>query len=221
MALARLSVLKEHLNISTTSLDNTLKNYLKGASAVASRYTKRTMLERPSSAEVEYYTVENMDVGGYQSLGFSFGVPTKLYLRNRFNTTVTSVINDYDKTGGDETIASGDYTVFADEGVIRFNKDNVSSGFKNVKITYSAGYDTSDWDTDAVTTTFNDVPEDLEIAVLMIAAKMFLDSKKGDDRQGLASKSRDGESISISAIFEKGLPSISLMILDNYCHNPV
>jgi len=221
MALARLSVLKEHLNISTTSLDNTLKNYLKGASAVASRYTKRTMLERPSSAEVEYYTVENMDVGGYQSLGFSFGVPTKLYLRNRFNTTVTSVINDYDKTGGDETIASGDYTVFADEGVIRFNKDNVSSGFKNVKITYSAGYDTSDWDTDAVTTTFNDVPEDLEIAVLMIAAKMFLDSKKGDDRQGLASKSRDGESISFSAIFEKGLPSISLMILDNYCHNPV
>jgi hypothetical protein len=221
MALARLSVLKEHLNISTTSLDNTLKNYLKGASAVASRYTKRTMLERPSSAEVEYYTVENMDVGGYQSLGFSFGVPTKLYLRNRFNTTVTSVINDYDKTGGDETIASGDYTVFADEGVIRFNKDNVSSGFKNVKITYSAGYDTSDWDTDAVTTTFNDVPEDLEIAVLMIAAKMFLDSKKGDDRQGLASKSRDGESISFSAIFEKGLPSISLMILDNYCHNPI
>lgn len=221
MALARLSVLKEHLNISTTSLDNTLKNYLKGATAVASRYTKRTMLERPSSAEVEYYTVENMDVGGYQSLGFSFGVPTKLYLRNRFNTTVTSVINDYDKTGGDETIASGDYTVFADEGVIRFNKDNISSGFKNVKVTYSAGYDTSDWDTDAVTTTFNDVPEDLEIAVLMIAAKMFLDSKKGDDRQGLASKSRDGESISFSAIFEKGLPSISLMILDNYCHNPV
>lgn len=221
MALARLSVLKEHLNISTTSLDNTLKNYLKGATAVASRYTKRTMLERPSSDDVEYYTVENMDVGGYQTLGFSFGVPTKLYLRNRFNTTVTSVINDYDKTGGDETIASGDYTVFADEGVIRFNKDNISSGFKNVKVTYKAGYDTSDWDTDAVTTTFNDVPEDLEIAVLMIAAKMFLDSKKGDDRQGLASKSRDGESISFSAIFEKGLPSISLMILDNYCHNPV
>tara|TARA_R110002020_G_scaffold118950_6_gene271731 strand:+ start:1839 stop:2504 length:666 start_codon:yes stop_codon:yes gene_type:complete len=221
MALARLSVLKEHLNISTTSLDNTLKNYLKGATAVASRYTKRTMLERPSSAEAEYYTVENMDVGGYQSLGFSFGVPTRLYLRNRFNTVVTSVINDYDKTGGDETIASGDYTVFLSEGVIRFNKDNVSSGFKNVKVTYTAGYDTSDWDTDAVTTTFNDVPEDLEIAVLMIAAKMFLDSKKGDDRQGLASKSRDGESISFSAIFEKGLPSISLMILDNYCHNPI
>tara|TARA_R100000808_G_scaffold1822_1_gene7782 strand:- start:11990 stop:12655 length:666 start_codon:yes stop_codon:yes gene_type:complete len=221
MALARLSVLKEHLNISTTSLDNTLKNYLKGATAVASRYTKRTMLERPSSNDVEYYTVENVDVGGYQTLGFSFGVPTKLYLRNRFNTVVASVINDYDQTGGDETIASGDYTVFADEGVIRFNKDNISSGFKNVKVTYKAGYDTSDWDTDAVTTTFNDVPEDLEIAVLMIAAKMFLDSKKGDDRQGLASKSRDGESISFSAIFEKGLPSISLMILDNYCHNPV
>jgi hypothetical protein len=71
-----------------------------------------------------------------RSLGFSFGVPTKLYLRNKFNTVVTSVINDYDKTGGDETIASGDYTVFADEGVIRFNKDNVSSGFKNVKIVY-------------------------------------------------------------------------------------
>jgi hypothetical protein len=32
---------------------------------------------------------------------------------------------------------------------------------------YTAGYDTSDWDTDAVTTTFNDVPEDLEIAVLI------------------------------------------------------
>jgi hypothetical protein len=216
MALARLSVLKEHLGVSTTSLDNSLKNYLKAATGIASKYTKRSMLERPSLDQIEYYTVENMDIGGYQTLGFSWAAPNQLFLRNKHNLSVASVIDDYDKTGGDDTIASGDYTVFSEEGAIRFNKDNVSSGFKNVKIAYKAGYDTSDWDTDAVTTTFGDVPEDLEIAVVFIAAKLFLDSKKGDDRQGIASKTRDSESISFSAIFERGLPSVALMILDNY-----
>ena len=221
MALARLTVLKEHLNVSTSSLDTTLKNYLKAATAIASKYTKRSMLERPSSAEEEFYSVENIDVGGYQELSFSFGTPTQLYLRNKFNLSVTSIIDDYDKTGGDVTIDSGDYTVFGEEGVVRFNKDNISAGFKNVKVTYKAGYTTTDWDTAASSATFGDVPEDLEIAVIFIASKLFLDSKKGDDRQGLSSKTRDGESVSFSAIFERGLPSVALMILDNYRVHPV
>ncbi len=221
MALARLTVLKEHLNVSTSSLDTTLKNYLKAATAIASKYTKRSMLERPSSAEEEFYSIENVDVGGYQELSFSFGTPTQLYLRNKFNLSVTSIIDDYDKTGGNVTIDSGDYTVFGEEGVVRFNKDNISSGFKNVKVTYLAGYTTTDWDTAASSATFGNVPEDLEISVIFIASKLFLDSKKGDDRQGLSSKTRDGESVSFSAIFERGLPSVALMILDNYRVHPV
>jgi hypothetical protein len=56
MALARLSVLKDYLNISSTSNDNTLKLHLKVATGIASNYTRRAYLEKPASAIDEYYS---------------------------------------------------------------------------------------------------------------------------------------------------------------------
>ncbi len=204
MALARLSVLKDYLNISSSSKDNTLKLQLKSATTIASNYTRRKYLEKPGSAIVEYYTPTDI-------------LNSRLYLRNKPINSITSIIENYAKTGGDDTISSDDYDVFSSEGVVRFDGANPTVGFLNLKVTYHPGYDTSDWDTDAITTTFGDVPNDLEMVVIMIAAKLYLDSKQGDGRVGITSKSRGGESIGFTnTAFEKGIPNEAAMILNHY-----
>jgi hypothetical protein len=204
MALARLSVLKDYLNISGTSKDNTLKLYLKSATTVAANYTKRKYLEKPGSAIIEYYTPTDV-------------LNSRLYLRNKPINSITSIIENYAKTGGDDTISSDDYDVFSDDGVVRFDGDNPTVGFLNLKVTYQPGYDSSDWDTDAITTTFGDVPNDLEMAVVIIASKVYLDSKQGEGRIGITSKSRGSESIGFTNMnFEKGIPNEAAMILENY-----
>lgn len=204
MALARLSVLKDYLNVSGTSKDNSLKMHLKSATTLASNYTRREYLEKPASAIIEYYTPTDV-------------FNSRLYLRNKPINSVTSIIENYAKTGGDDTISSDDYDVFSDLGVVRFDGDNPTVGFLNLKVTYHPGYDTSDWDTDAITVTFGNVPTDLEMAVVMIAAKFYLDSKQGEGRVGVSSKSRGAESIGFTnTTFEKGIPNEAAMILDHY-----
>ena len=140
-----------------------------------------------------------------------------MYLRNKPINSITSIIENYAKTGGDDTIASGDYDIFSTEGVVRFDGASPTVGFLNLKVTYQPGYDTSDWDTDAITTTFGDVPNDLEMAVVVIATKSYLDSKKGDGRIGISSKSRGAESVSfVNEVFQRGLPDEAQEILDHY-----
>ena len=204
MALARLSVLKDYLNISSSTNDNTLKLHLKVATAIASRYTRRKYLEKPGSAIIEYYSPTDI-------------LNSRLYLRNKPINSITSIIENYAKTGGDDTISSDDYDVFSADGVVRFDGASPTTGFLNLKVTYHPGYDTSDWDTDAITTTFGDVPNDLEMAVVIIATKSYLDSKKGDGRIGISSKSRGAESVSfVNEVFQRGLPDEAQEILDHY-----
>lgn len=204
MALARLSVLKDYLNISSSTNDNTLKLHLKVATGIASRYTRRKYLEKPGSAIIEYYSPTDI-------------LNSRLYLRNKPINSITSIIENYAKTGGDDTISSDDYDVFSADGVVRFDGASPTTGFLNLKVTYHPGYDTSDWDTDAITTTFGDVPNDLEMAVVIIATKSYLDSKKGDGRIGISSKSRGAESVSfVNEVFQRGLPDEAQEILDHY-----
>lgn len=202
MALARLSAIKDHLKISGAGENDSLSLHLKMASAIAERYTRRSQLERPSSAQVEYYSPSDL-------------LTDRLYLRSKNVASVTEVLEQYDLDGGDNVIASSKYTVFLDEGYIRFNKDSVDSGLGRMKITYTAGYDTTGWDTDAITTTFG-VPDDLEYAVIVIASKMWMDSRRGDGRLGLVSKARGGESISLSTGNSNGMPSEAMFILTHY-----
>tara|TARA_Y100000593_G_scaffold80083_1_gene149335 strand:- start:13 stop:639 length:627 start_codon:yes stop_codon:yes gene_type:complete len=208
MALARLSVLKDYLNISSTSNDNTLKVLLGAATSIASNYTNRDYLEKPSGTIEEYYSPTNV-------------LNSRLYLRNKPLNTITSVIENFGKTGGDDTVAAGDYEVFSNDGVIRFDDATLTPGYLNVKVTYNPGYDTSDWDTDAITVTFGNVPNDLEYAVMRIAAKLYLDSKKGEGRGGVTSKSRGAESIGYTTEFSQDLPKESVLILDGYTMSQV
>ncbi len=203
MALGRLSVLKDYLNIGNTNNDNTLKVYLKAATSVASNYTNRDYLEKPAAAIDEFYSPTDV-------------LNSRLYLRNKPLNTVSAVVENYGKTGGNDTIAAGDYELFSDLGVIRFDDSTLTPGFLNVKVNYQPGYDTSDWDTDAVTATFGNVPEDLEFAVVRIAAKMWLDSKKGDGRAGVKGKSRGQERINFSEMFADDFPKEAELILDGY-----
>ena len=161
MALARLSVLKDYLNISGTSKDNTLKVYLNSATTVASNYTKRKYLEKPAAAIDEFYSPTDV-------------LNSRLYLRNKPLNTISSIVENYAKTGGDDTISSDDYDVFSSDGVVRFDGSNPTAGFLNLKVNYQPGYDTSDWATDAITVTFGNVPTDLEKAVVIIATKFYL-----------------------------------------------
>ena len=204
MALARLSVLKDYLNISGTSKDNTLKVYLNSATTVASNYTKRKYLEKPAAAIDEFYSPTDV-------------LNSRLYLRNKPLNTISSIVENYAKTGGDDTISSDDYDVFSSDGVVRFDGSNPTAGFLNLKVNYQPGYDTSDWATDAITVTFGNVPNDLEYAVAVIAAKLFNDSKQGDGRAGLSSKSRAGESLAYTTEFDKtSFPKEAKMLLANY-----
>ena len=204
MALARLSVLKDYLNISSSTNDNTLKLHLKVATGIASRYTRRKYLEKPGSAIIEYYSPTDI-------------LNSRLYLRNKPINSITSIIENYAKTGGDDTISSDDYDVFSADGVVRFDGANPTTGFLNLKVTYHPGYDTGNWDTDSITATFGDVPNDLEMAVVIIATKSYLDSKKGDGRIGISSKSRGAESVSfVNEVFQRGLPDEAQEILDHY-----
>lgn len=208
MALARLSVLKDYLNISSTSNDNTLKLLLGAATTIAANYTNRDYLEKPGSAIDEFYSPTNV-------------LNSRLYLRNKPLNSVSAVVENYGKTGGDDTISSDDYDVFSSEGVIRFDGANPTPGFLNLKVNYQPGYDTSDWATDAITVTFGNVPNDLEYAVMRIAAKIYLDSKKGEGRGGVTSKSRGAESIGFTTEFSQDLPKESMLVLDGYTMSQV
>lgn len=204
MALARLSVLKDYLKINDTSKDDTLKLLLGVATQMASKYTRRDYLEKPAAAIDEFYSPTQV-------------LNSRLYLRNKPLNTITSIIENYGKTGGDDTISSDDYEVFSSDGVVRFDDASPTVGFLNLKVTYQPGYDTSDWDTDAITVTFGNVPNDLEYAVTVIASKLFQDSKQGEGRAGLSSKSRAGESLAYTTEFDRtSFPKEAQMILDNY-----
>jgi len=204
MALARLSVLKNYLKISSDSANtnNTLKIYLNAASETAQNITNRDYLEKPSSAIDEFYSPTQI-------------LNSRLYLRNKPLNTITSIIENYGKTGGDDTISSDDYEVFSSDGVVRFDDASPTVGFLNLKVTYQPGYDTTGWDTLDIDASFG-VPSDLEYAVTTIAGKLFLDSKQGESRSGITSKSRGAESIGYTQEFSAHLPSDALLILDGY-----
>jgi len=202
MALARLSVVKNYLKIGGTGQDETLKLFLSVATGMAEKFTHRDYLEKPGSAIDEFYSPTQI-------------LNSRLYLRNKPLNTITSIVENYGKTGGDDTISSDDYEVFSSDGVVRFDDASPTVGFLNLKVTYQPGYDTTGWDTLDIDDSFG-VPSDLEYAITIISVKLFQDSKQGEGRAGLSSKSRAGESLAYTTEFEKTIPAEAQMILDNY-----
>lgn len=179
VALARLSLLKSDafLNITDSNSDNVLKALLIAATQYANRFTNRTL-------ESTAYTDQYHDGKG----------STYLWLREYPVSTLTTV-KIFDGTA--YTTESSTYYELLDSRYIHYPKLTQQSngtyscfpvGKNNVAITYTAGYVTTNWDTEAITTDFSDsggVPQDLELAVASLAAYEF--RRRG--ASGIASES--------------------------------
>jgi len=202
MALARLSLLKDDLKISGTPQDARLKEALLGATSMAESHTNRLHLEKPDADITEYYSPSDV-------------LNDRLYLRNFPTGTITTIKENFGLSDV-STIASGDYTVFDDEGFVRFDDDTPDdTGINTIEVTYSPGYTTTNWETLALGSPLGDVPADLERAVMMLASKFWLDSKQGHGRAGVSSKSRGPESVSFT-FRDEAMPKEVEAILDRY-----
>lgn len=211
MALARLSLLKSGglLGIGNTDFDNVLKALLMSATKIAETYTGRQL---ESATVTEYHTGD----GG-----------SRLYPRQYPITSVTSV-SFWDGTDSYDAETSTYYTL-VDSRYIQYPAlgqsssatfGNWTSTYENgIELVYVAGYVTTDWDTEAITTDFNTspgVPADLEMAVARIAAIMWKDgTDSGESRLGVNTMTRPGGDM-ITETFERGIPRDVRLILDQY-----
>jgi hypothetical protein len=85
----------------------------------------------------------------------------------------------------------------------------------NIRVTYSPGYDNSDWDSEAITTNFG-VPADLEYAVAKLAALAWLEGRGSNEgRLGKSGILIGPQQIEIER-FLKGLPPEIIDILKSY-----
>lgn len=207
MALARLTLLKDNLllNEPTDGFDDSLKAALEVATAQAETFTNRT-LEKTVYTD-EFYTGDGEKV---------------LYLLQWPVTALTDV-KIWDGTDSFDSETSTYYELINERYIYypKLGQDaNATYGawpsgtLNNLKITYTAGYDTAGWDTKAITVAFP-IPEDLEYAVAKMAALLWLEGKQSEARLGVQSLSRGAESVTIER-FVKGIPPEVKDVLMHY-----
>lgn len=215
MALARLSLLKSaaYLSESGTSLDNEFKELLKAASMWAARYCGRWE---------EGDEVNAFELNTYQDERYTGQGTRKLYLRHFPVVTVTEVrlwdgVDSFDVEDADNyELIDRRYLQYPALG----RESNATWSFwwstytNGIKVTYTAGYATANWDKLKVEEAFG-VPPDLEHAVAAIAHLSFKQGVKSGGRRGLLTMSMGVESTSINS-FVQGLSNEVVSILDNY-----
>ena len=217
MALARLKFLKgaQLLNISSTTYDTQLKALLSAVSAFVDRYCRVVNDDGTGSLEKTTYTSEY----------YTGDETKKLFLRNFPVSSIASVFI-WDGSDSYDQENSGHYALF-DKRYIYFpalgQEGNSTWGAwpcypNGIKVSYVAGYDTTNWDTADVPVgtgqTFA-VPADLEYAVAVLAALAW---QKGRQDLGLLGKtglSVGPQSLSIES-YEQGMPPDVKAILMNY-----
>lgn len=216
MALARRSVLKSpsFLNNSSIENDDDFDLLLENATSFAEDYTSRT-LERESDTPdiLEYRNGRNK---------------RELYL-DEYPVDSITLVEIWDGSEW-ETIDAAHYELRKLRTLIYPLKTKRADAVypfwprtnDGIRITYSAGYLTTDWMSLTVVASFG-VPRDLEQAVCMIARKAWYDGKgSGQTRAGLTSVSRGDESVGFGTDrFEKGMPPEAQAILDIYTDHHV
>lgn len=196
MALGRLALLKSSalLNISGTTYDNELKLLLEAVT----EYVHTTACGRV--LESATYTDELYSGDGSNSL----------YL-NEWPVTTLSAVKIWDgsaytaETVGYFATIDGmrlHYPALGQEANATYGRFPL--GVNNIKVTYTAGYATTNWDSAAITASFA-VPRGLEYAVCKIAALWWQDRKDGG-RLGLRSATKGSEGL-ITEMFVAGLPA--------------
>ena len=193
MALARLSYIKDKLllGLTSTTHDNSLKLALEMATQEIegeNGFTARTLT---STAYTDKIITRNE----------SSMMDNRLY-PIEWPVTAVSKLEFWDTSTEDYVEETATYYQVIDERWIDYPKlgqetnatySTFPKGQNRIRITYTAGYVTTNWATLAVTEAFA-VPRDLEHAVGVIATLQWLDGQGGDSRLGISSVSNGVES---------------------------
>lgn len=169
-------------DLGTSVNDARVKRYINAASWLCNKYTKRLLKSREHT---EYHSGDGTNT---------------VFVRNYPVTTLTSVYDDPDRTyGSDYLIDSDDLAIMPDELAYKIVYDGgyFQVGIRNVKITYTGGYET--------------IPYDLAQACLEIVAMMWVNSE--ERRFGIRSMTLGGGSITTEIT---KLPLTAELILENY-----
>lgn len=207
--LARLSMLKDkmYLNLTEETYDAELRAIILTASQIANTMTGRTL--QLTTYDEELYTgndsgqlyPENYPVVEVEAVKLWDGSSAYVTETSTYYVLVKSRYIQYPALG-QETNATWScwYSAYTN----------------GIKLTYAAGYATTDWDALGISDSFG-VPADLEHAVLLIAMKIWKDGASGGSRFGLSSISKMGDSIGVAVDkFIQGVPVEARMILDQY-----
>lgn len=214
MALGRLSLLKSgaFLNETGTSLDDEFKSLLEAASDWAARYCGRWE---------EGVTVNAFELNTYEEERYTGTGGHKLFLRHY---PVVN-INEVRIWDGDDSfdVESADKYELINRRYIQYpSLESTGATWSNwpelymngIKVTYTAGYTSVNWDTLTVAQGFG-VPPDLEYAVCAIAHLSWKQGTRSGGRRGVLTLSMGVESMSADK-FLQGLSEEVISILDNY-----
>lgn len=180
MALARLSILQSSLFLSDTNSDDEMKYALNTATSLAGKYTGRVKSDGITNA-LESATYTDELYSGEDAPKDAWGYRHKLYLRN-YPVTAVSAVKIWDgssyvtETSTYYELQEGrfiDYPKLGQESSATYGGWPCGFGRRNIKVTYTAGYVTTDWATALITASFA-VPTDLEHAIAAWAADLWL-----------------------------------------------
>lgn len=170
-ALTTLPMAKQHLNIgpSDTSQDTRLELFINAATSRIESMTDRLLKEG---------TITELQHGGRQDI---------LLLRQYPVTAVTEVRIDSTKTFTDpDTLVTTDQYIIGDDGNTLAFKFFLPRGTNNVKIIYTAGYNSTDHAGNLA---------ELEMCCLWLVEWFYRHRERGD--MGRSNKSKNGESVGI------------------------
>ena len=208
MALARLKYLKSAalLNESSTEFDEVLKRLLAAETGFACKYTMRALEGATYTAE-EYTGDGSNDLWPRQYPVTAIG-SVKLWDGNAWATLDAT---HYSVVDGRPIF----YPIRTKEADAEYSHwPEPDCGKPNIQLTYTAGYDTTNWAAAAITDAFA-VPAELEHAVATLAALRWMDSRADQGRLGIASMSKSVETIQVEK-YERGVPLDVKLVLDEY-----
>jgi uncharacterized phiE125 gp8 family phage protein len=148
--LVTLADLKAYLGISESGHDAVLGGLIDAASEAIERACGRAFAQ---AERTEYH----------DGRGSAW-----LVLKERPIASIADLRDDLDREfGAASAIVADDYTFYPEEGIVRLLTGTFQDGSRNVRVRYTAGYQT--------------VPEDLAQACLMLAASWFNAGHQGGD----------------------------------------
>lgn len=196
--LARLSVVQDNILLNQDSapadFDKSQKFALDVASQVANQFTQRT-LEKTTYSDQRY-----TGKGDRELFPRNIPIISIATLKIWDGDSWETIDSDHYEIIDNEIIF---YPTLAEEGNATYNYFP-SNHPNNIKLTFDAGFDDSDWDTMAIDGNFL-VPSRLEYAVAKHTALIWKDGEESGGHLGVTQINKGPEGVTIQK-FLKGLP---------------